>query len=107
MDEDCLNKNKGADDVYISSAQENNGSSFILDVQTTHDTKVCTASMIIQQVYKGSYKEHPRRKIHRGEMKVDPFLPIKLKCPILFEVEDQINPVLLIYDEPNDRQQFL
>ena len=32
-------------------------------------------------------------------MKFDPYLPIKLKCPKLFEVDDQINPVLLIYDE--------
>ena len=32
-------------------------------------------------------------------MKFDPYLPIKLKCPKLFEVEDQINPVLQLYDE--------
>jgi len=57
-------------------------------------------------VYKGSCKEHPRRKIHKRGMKFDPYLPIKLKCPKLFEVEDQINPVLLIYDELAGRKQF-
>ena len=61
--------------------------------------------MVIQQVYKGSSKEHPRRKIRRGEMKCDPYLPIKLKCPKLFKVGDQINPILLIYDELAHRRQ--
>ena len=37
-------------------------------------------------------------------MKFDPYLPIKLKCPKLFEVEDQINPILLIYDESIERR---
>lgn len=37
--------------------------------------------------------------MHRGEMKFDPYLPIKLKCPKRFEVKDQINPVLQLYDE--------
>ena len=55
--------------------------------------------MIIQQVYTSSHEEHPRRKIHKEGMKVDPYLPIKLKCPKIFEVEDQINPVLQLYDE--------
>ena len=32
-------------------------------------------------------------------MKVDPFLPIKLKCPKLFEVDDKENHVLKLYDE--------
>jgi len=64
------------------------------------------AFMVIHQVYKGSCKQHPRRKIHRREMKFDPYMPSKLNCPKLFEVDDQINPVLLIYDEPDDRQQF-
>lgn len=40
-------------------------------------------------------------------MKFDPYLPTKVKFPKLFEVEDQINPILLIYDEPDDRKQFL
>jgi len=39
-------------------------------------------------------------------MRFDPYLPIELKCPKLFEVEDQINPILLIYDKLADRQQF-
>jgi len=55
--------------------------------------------MVIQQVYKDSHEEHPRRRAHRREMKFDPYLPIKLKCPKLFEVKDQINPVLQLYDE--------
>lgn len=40
-------------------------------------------------------------------MKYRSSLPNKLKCHKLFEVEDQINHVLLIYDESVDRQQFL
>jgi len=37
--------------------------------------------------------------MHRREMKVDPFLPIKLKYPKLFEVGDQLNLVLQLYNE--------
>lgn len=90
----------------MSPAEEHLGSPFILVMQTTNDTEKYIASMLIQQVYKSSHEEHPRRKIHRGEMKFDQYLPLKLQFSKLFEVEDQINPVLLIYDEPADRQQF-
>jgi len=106
LDVDCFKKNEGADSVPVTPTQEYTGSLFILVVQIIDDKDKYTAAMIIQQVYKGSCEELPRRKIHRREMKVDPFLPTKLKCPRLFEVEDQINHVLLIYDEPDDRQQF-
>jgi len=105
LDADCSDKNEGADDVSVSPAQEYIVSSFILVVQTLKDTEKYT-TMIIQQVYTGSHEEHSRRKIHRKGMKFDPYLPTKLKSPKLFEVEDQINHVLLIYDEPDDRQQF-
>ena len=37
-------------------------------------------------------------------MKFDPYLPDKVKSPKLFEVEDQINPVLQLYDEPTERR---
>ena len=100
LDEDCSKKDSGADNVSVSSTHEHIGTPFIFIVQATDDKDKYTTTMSIQQVYKGSSKEHPRRKIHRREMKVDPYLPIKLKCPKLFEVEDQINPILLIYDEP-------
>lgn len=50
-------------------------------------------------MYKCSHEEHPRRRGHRREMRFDPYLPIKVKCPKIFEVEDKINLVLLIYDE--------
>jgi len=65
--------------------------------------KISTA-IIIQQVYRGSYEEHPRRRACRGEMKFDPYLLIKVNCPKIFEVEDQINPVLQLYDEPAKRR---
>jgi len=55
-------------------------------------------------VYKSSHEEHPSRRVYRKGMKFDPYLPIKLKCPKLFEVEDQINPILLIYDESIERR---
>jgi len=54
-------------------------------------------------VYKVSHEEHPRMKVYREGMKFDPYLPDKVKCPKLFEVEDQINPILLIYDELVER----
>jgi len=106
LDEDCSNKGLRAKNVSVSHAQEYNGASFILVVQTTIDTDEYRVFMVIQQMCKCSHEEHPRRKIQRGEVKVDPYLPVKLKFPNLFEVEDQINLVLLIYDQPNDRQQF-
>jgi len=99
LDEDCSKKNIGADNVSVSLTHEHIGAPFILIVQVTDDKDKYTVAMIIQQVYKGSHEEHPRRKIHRREMKFNPYLPIKLKCPKLFEVKDQINPVLQLYDE--------
>ena len=99
LDEDCSNEDSRAENVSVSPAQEIDDSSFILVMQTADDTDKYTAFMVIQQVYKGSYEKHPRRRIHRGEMKFDQYLPIKLKCPKLFEVDDQINPVLQLYDE--------
>jgi len=100
LDEGCSKEDAGAGDVCLSSTREYIGSPFLLTVQATDSTKKCTTFIIIQQVYKGSHEEHPRRKIRRGEMKFDPYLLIKIECPKLFEVEDQINHVLLIYDEP-------
>ena len=58
--------------------------------------------MTIQQVYIGSHEEHLRKKIHRGEMKFDQYLPLKLKSPKFFEVDDQINPILQVFDESTD-----
>jgi len=75
----------------VSPTHEHIGALFILIMQATYDKNKYRATVIIQQVYKGSCEEHPRRKIHRGEMKVDPYLPMKLKCPKLFEVADQLN----------------
>lgn len=98
MDVDYSKKYMGENDVSLSPAQEYIGSPFILVVQATNDTDKYTATIFIQQVYKGSHEEHPRRA-HRKGIKFDPYLPIKLKCPKLFEVEDQINPIFLIYDE--------
>lgn len=37
--------------------------------------------------------------MHRRGMKFDQYLPLKLKCPKLFEVDDQINHVSQLYDE--------
>jgi len=99
LDVDYFKKNEGADNVPVSPAQEYSGASFILVVQTTKDTDKYTIDMVIQQVYRGSQEKHPRKKAHRGEMKFDQYLPLKLKCPKLFEVEDQINLVLQLYDE--------
>ena len=100
LDEDCSKKDSGANVVSVSPAQEFNGASFILVVQTTEDKDKYTEAIIIQQVYKGSSEQRPRRKTHRKGMKHRSSLPIKLRCPKLFEVDDQINTVLLIYDEP-------
>jgi len=55
-------------------------------------------------VYKGSHEEHPRRRAYREGMKYRSSLPDKVKCPKLFEVDDQINPILQIYDERAERQ---
>jgi len=82
----------------VPPTHEHIGTPFIFIVQATEYVDKYT-TMIIQQVYKGSHEEHPRRKIHRREMKVDPFFPIKPKCHKLFEVEDQINLVLQLYNE--------
>jgi len=71
-------------------------------VQATDDTYKYTATIVIQQVYKGSREEHPRRRAYREGIKYKPSLPDKVKFPKLFEVEDQINPVLQIFDEPDD-----
>jgi len=99
LDEDCSKKNSGADNVSVSPTHEHIGAPFILIVQAIDDKDKYTIAMIIQQVYTGSHEEYPRRKIHRGEMKFVQYLPLKLKCPKLFEVDDQINPVLQLYDE--------
>lgn len=72
----------------MSSAHEHICTPFILIVQATGDKDKYTATMIIQQVYKGSHEEHPRMRTHRKGMKFDPYLPIKLKFPKLFEVDD-------------------
>ena len=48
LDEDCSMKDAGADDVFVSPTQENNGSSFILVVKTTNDIDKYTAAMTIQ-----------------------------------------------------------
>ena len=73
-------------------------------VQAIDDSKRYTTFIVIQQVYKGSHIEHPRRKVYRKGMKFDPYLPDKVKCSKIFEVDDQINPILMIYDEPAERR---
>jgi len=99
LDVDCPKQDPGADEVSMSSTHKHIGVPFILFVQATGDKDKYTTFMVIQQVYRGSQEEHPRKKAHRREMKFDPYLPIKRKCPKLFEVEDQINLVLQLYDE--------
>jgi len=81
LDEDCSKKDSVADNVSVSPTHEHIGASFIFIVQVTKDTKKYTTNMIIQQVYKGSHEEQPRRKAYRKGMKVDPYPPIKLKSP--------------------------
>lgn len=93
MNVDYSKKNEGEHDVFMSPAQEYIGSPFILIVQATNDKDKYTAAMVIQQVYRNSHEECPRRRIYRKGMKFDPYLPDKVKCPKLFEVEDQINPI--------------
>ena len=104
MDEDCSKQDEGEDDVAVFPTQEHIGTPFILVFQATYDIKKYTAFMVIQQVYRGPHEEHPRRKAYRKGMKFDPYLPIKVKCPKLFEVEDQINPIFQIYDEGAKRR---
>ena len=94
MDEECSEKSKGADHVFVSPTQEHRGSPFILVVQTIGNTDKYTPETVIQQVYKGSGEEHPRTRTYREGMKYRSSLPNKLKCPKLFEVDDQINHVL-------------
>ena len=94
LDEDCSKKDSGPDNVSVSPTHEHIGTPFIFIMQDTSDKDKYTATVVIQQVYKGSCEERPRRKIYRGEMKFDQYLPLKLKCPKLFEVDDQINHVL-------------
>lgn len=98
LDVDCSEKNEGADDVSMSPTQEYIGSPFILIVQAIDDKDKYIATIVIQQVYKGSHKEHPRMRVYRKGMKFDPYLPNKVRFPKLFEVEDQINPIFLIFD---------
>jgi len=43
-------------------------------------------------------------RVYRKGMKFDPYLLDKVKCPKLFKVEDQINPILQIYDESAERR---
>jgi len=104
LDEDCSKKDAGADDVFVSSRLEHISTPFILIVQATDDTEKYTTFMVIQQVYKISHEEHPRRRVYRKGVKFDPYLPIKLKCPKRFEVDDQINLVLQLYDKLTERR---
>ena len=104
LDEDCSKKNEGAHDVFVSSTHEYIGTPFILIVQATNDKDKYIATVVIQQVYRSSHEKHPRRRAYRREIKFDPYLPIKLKCPKLFEVDDQINLVLQLYEEPTERR---
>jgi len=94
----------GVDDVFVSSTHEHIGTPFILIVQATDDTEKYTAFIVIQKVYKGSHEEHSRMRVYRQGMKFDRSLPDKVKCHKLFEVEDQINPILQIYDERAERR---
>jgi len=104
LDKDCSKKDAGANDVCVSSTQEYIGFPFRLIMQATDDKDKYTITIVIHQVYRGSYEEHPRRRVYREGMKYRSSLPIKLKCPKLFEVNDQINPVLQLYDESAERR---
>ena len=42
-------------------------------------------------------------KAYKYVVKYKPSLPDKVKCLKLFEVEDQINPISQIFDEPTHR----
>lgn len=103
LDDDCSKQDKGADDVFVSSTHEHIGTTFILIVQAIEDAEKYTVTMVIQQVYKGSHEEHPRMRVYRKGMKCDPYLPDKVRCPKLFEVDDQINPILQLFDELANR----
>jgi len=103
LDVNCSKEYAGVDEVSVSPAQECIGSPFILIVQATDDKDKCLETIVIQQVYKGSHEEYPRMRIYRKGMKYKPPLLDKIKCPKLFEVEDQINPILQLFDEPDDR----
>lgn len=104
LDAGCSKQYAVEDDVFVSSTHEHIGTPFILIVQAIQDTEKYIVTMVIQQVYKSSHEEHPRRRAYREGMKFGSSLPDKVKCPKLFEVEDQINPILQIYDEWAERR---
>lgn len=86
----------------MPSTQEYIGSPFILIVTATNDIVKYTATIFIQHVYKSFHKEHLRMREYREGVKYKPSLPNKVKCPKLFEVDDQINPILQVFDELDD-----
>jgi len=103
LDGACSKKVAGAGEVFVSPTQECIDSPFILIMQATKDTVEYTATLIIHQVYKSFHEEHPRTRAYKEGVKYKPSLPNKVKCLKIFEVDDQINLILHVFDEPADR----
>jgi len=98
----CSEGDAGTGEVLVFPTQECIDSSFILTFQVTNDTSKCEADLILQQVYKTSQSKHLRLKAYAEEVKYRPSLPDNIKCSKLFEVEDQINRLLQVFDELAD-----
>lgn len=98
----CSKKATGAGEVFVSPTQEYIDSPFILIVQATDDTSKYAITLIIQQVYKSFHERHPRMRSYREGVKYKPSLLDKVKCPKIFEVDDQINKILQVFDELAD-----
>ena len=95
----CSDEAAGTCEGLVSPTEEYIDSSFILNFQVTNDTTEYKADLIIQQVYKTFQAKHPRLKAFRDEVKYRPSLPDNFKCWNFFEVEDQINRILQVFDE--------
>ena len=53
-------------------------------------------------MYKSSHEKHPRMRAYREGVRYKAFLPDKVKFPKCFEVDEQINLILQIFDELAD-----
>lgn len=98
----CSKEATEANEVFVSLTQECIGSPFILIVQATNDIVEYTTVLVIQQVYKSFHEGHPRMRAYKEGVKYKPSLPDKVKCLKLFEVGDQINKILQVFDELAD-----
>ena len=95
MQEKVLVENTQFENLEPSTASEESTAEI-------HTAPYLFSSPLDLSLKKASQTIHKMRAYKEG-MKYKPYLPDEVKCPKLFEVDGQINPILQIFDELVDR----